>query len=72
MARIETLLEQIERHIQQGEEAVERQTELVTRLIQEDRAYDSALALLQTFKQALQLHRDHLELYKKQSDESEP
>jgi hypothetical protein len=56
----ETILEMVERHVEQGERLVGRQKEIVD--LKRQRGVTTALSedILQTLEAALALHREHL------------
>ena len=61
MAVVETELEMVERHVQQGERHVSRQLEIIAEMNDRNQPIDLAESLLFSFERSLSAHRDHLD-----------
>ena len=60
MAKGETELQMVQRHVREGEAYVQRQREIVTKMWELGAPTDIAVTLLEAFQDALRLHKAHL------------
>ena len=60
MAKGETELQMVQRHVRQGEAHVQRQREIVTNLWERGAPTDIAVTLLEAFQDTLRQHKAHL------------
>lgn len=60
MAKGETELQMVQRHIREGNAHVQRQTEIVTQMWERGAPTDVAVTLLKQFQDTLRLHKAHL------------
>ena len=60
MAKGETELQMVQRHVREGEAHVQRQGEIVAEMRERGAPTDMAISLLEQFQDILRLHKAHL------------
>jgi hypothetical protein len=60
MAKDETELQMVQRHVREGEAHVQRQREIITKMSERDAPTDIAVTLLEAFQDTLRRHKAHL------------
>jgi hypothetical protein len=60
VAKSETELQMVQRHVREGEAHVQRQREIVTKMRERGAPTDIAVTLLEAFQDTLRQHRAHL------------
>lgn len=60
MAKGETELQMVRRHVREGEALVQRQREIVTETLERGKQTYTAVTLLEQFEDTLRLHKTHL------------
>jgi hypothetical protein len=60
MAKGETELQMVQRHVREGEAHVQRQREIVTKMWERGAPTDIAVTLLEAFQDTLRQHKAHL------------
>ena len=60
MAKGETELQMVQRHVREGEAHVQRQSEIVTKMRERGASTDIPVTLLAAFQETLRQHKAHL------------